>query len=356
MSKNLYLRAGIYWARFKIRGVEYRESLRTRSERVAMKRLAVRREEVEDQLVYGIAGPVAWPEAVVSWNASASDRIGDRTFARYTCSLRQIRNYLDGLSVQSIDADVLKEVIKARRRAGVKNATIRRDLTAISSVLDHAADEGWIAENPATGLNRRRIVPERVARIMLPREADIALVFARLPERVRDLFEFTRETGLRLDEVTSLRHTAIDRTERVITVENGKGNKVRAVPLTLVALAIIDRQPRYIGKPWAFWQGKGERFTGISSRIGGFMRRVAQRAARDGVEFEPFSHHDFRHLFAVEYLRSSRGSIYDLQGELGHGTIAVTERYLAFLTPEQAKAGKSSVAQRGAQAPRSAGA
>jgi integrase/recombinase XerD len=31
MPKNLYLRAGIYWARFKVRGVEYRESERVLS-------------------------------------------------------------------------------------------------------------------------------------------------------------------------------------------------------------------------------------------------------------------------------------------------------------------------------------
>lgn len=351
--KNLYLRDGIYWARFKVGGVEIRQSLRTRAERVALKRLAALREQVEDQAVYGIAGPIAWPDAVVSWSERAQGNLGELSYARYLCSLRQVRSHLDGLSVQEVTAEVLKELIKARRRAGVKNATIRRDLTAIGSVLDNAADEGWIPDNPAAALNRRRIVPEKVERIVLPQEASIALVYARLPERIRDLCDFTRETGLRLDEVTCLRHAAVDRLERTITVEKGKGDKTRVVPLSALAEAIIDRQPRYIGKPWAFWQGKGERLTGISSRMGGFMRRVAQKAARDSVEFHAFSHHDFRHLFAVEYLRQGRGSIYDLQGELGHGTITVTERYLAFLTPEQVKAAKSAVAQRGAQLLRS---
>lgn len=353
IPKNLYLRDGTYWSRFKVGGVEYRQSLRTRSERIALKRLAALRESVEDQAVYGIAGPILWPDAVISWSDRAQGGLGERSYARYLCSLRQVRTQLDHLSVQEVTAEVLKELIKARRRAGVKNATIRRDLTAISGVLDNAADEGWIADNPVAGLNRRRIVPERVERIALPEAASMALVFDRLPDRMRDLCEFTRETGLRLDEATNLRHVAIDRLERTITVEKGKGSKVRVVPLTTSAEAIIDRQPRYIGKPWTFWQGKGERLTGISSRLGGFMRRVAQKAARDGVEFHAFSHHDFRHLFAVEYLRQGRGSIYDLQGELGHGTIMVTERYLAFLTPEQVKAAKSAVAHRGAQILRS---
>ena len=353
MPNNLYLRAGIYWARFKVRGQEYRQSLRTRSERVAVKRLAALREQVEDQAHYGIAGPVAWPDAVISWNEAVAGGLGERTFARYVCSLRQLRSHLDPLSVQAVTADTLKDIVKARRKAGVKNATIRRDLTAIGSVLNHAADEGWIDENPAAALNLRRIAPERTVPIVLPQDASVALVFARLADRVRDLCEFTRETGLRLDEAISLRHTAIDRTERTITVQHGKGGRLRVVPLRAAAEAILDRQPRFIGKPWVFWKDKGERLTDVSSRIGDCVGRVARKAARDGVEFHRFSHHDFRHLFAVEYLRLGRGSIYDLQGELGHGTITVTERYLAFLTPDQVKAAKSLVAQREAQPPRS---
>ncbi|WP_439538727.1 tyrosine-type recombinase/integrase [Sphingomonas sp.] len=353
MPKNLYLRDGIYWARFKVGGVEYRQSLRTRSERVAVKRLAAYRETIEDQAVYGIDGPVSWPDAVVSWSERAAGNLGPRTYDRYLCSLRQVRSFLDSKAVQEVTADLLKEMIKSRRRAGVKNATIRRDLTAVGSVLDNAADEGWIDDNPATTLNRRRIVPEKVERIVLPQTASIALVFARLPDRIRDICEFTRETGLRLDEVTGLRHADIDRDRRTITVAKGKGDKTRVVSLTRQAEAIIDRQPRYIGKPWAFWQGTGERMTGLSSRIGGYVRRAAQKAAQDGVEFHPFSHHDFRHLFAVEYLRNQRGGIYDLQRELGHGTITITERYLAFLTPEEAKAAKSAVAQYAAHEPRS---
>lgn len=349
MPKNLYLREGIYWARFKIKGVEYRESLRTRSERVAEKRMKALRESVEDEAVYGIDGPVTWPAAVVSWNESIADAIGARTFSRYASSLKKMRAFLDQHNVQTITADFLKDMIKSRKRSGVKNATIRRDLTALSSVFNHAIDEGWISDNPATAINRKRIVPEKIVKIVLPQPESIAEIFPKLPERIRDMCEFTRETGLRMDELIKLRHTDVERSGRFITVTNGKGSKVRTIPLTAQAETIIDRQPRYIGKPWVFWKNAGDPFADVSSRIGGYVSRAAQKAAREEREFLPFSHHGFRHLFAVEYLRLSRGSIYDLQGEMGHDSISTTERYLAFLTPEQEKAARHGVAQKAAQ-------
>jgi integrase/recombinase XerD len=52
-----------------------------------------------------------------------------------------------------------------------------------------------------------------------------------------------------------------------------------------------------------------------------------------------FRFHDLRHWYAVDYLRQG-GSIYHLQGILGHRSIKTTEIYLDFLTPEEQEAVK----------------
>jgi integrase/recombinase XerD len=64
---------------------------------------------------------------------------------------------------------------------------------------------------------------------------------------------------------------------------------------------------------------------------------VARKAAQAGDGFRGFRFHDLRHLYAVEYLKAGRGSLYDLQQLLGHASVKTTEIYLAFLTPEQKK-------------------
>jgi len=355
MSKNLYQRGEIWWARFKVRGVCYRRSLLTRSRAVAEKRLKALRQSIEDEAVFGIAGPVSWPDAVVAWHETIAADIGAKTIKRYQVSLRTLRPFLDHLSVQQVNGDALRDMVKARKRHGVTNATIRRDLTAISSVLNHACDLGWTERNAAAEINRKRLAPERTHRIALPADASIAAMRAAVPKRWRDLIDFARRRGMRADEIVSLRHDAIDRKAMTITIARGKGNRTRVVPIDRADVALIDRQPRHIRSPFVFWEDDGDPISNLSSRWGGYQRRVAQKVAQSGVEFVRFRFHDLRHLFAVEYLRARRGSIYDLQGELGHESITTTERYLAFLTPDEQRAAKQAGAQKRPQVPRSKG-
>jgi integrase/recombinase XerD len=352
--RGLYQRNGIYWARLKVRGHEYRASLRTRSLGLAERRLKALRQQIEDTAYFGASDPVSWEAAVVSW-ASAWQRLGikPRTGARYAQSLACCRHWLDGKQTHEIDGDLLKQIIRARGKHGITNATIRRDLTAISSVLGHCVDEGWIEENPAHMLDRSRFKEKRLP-IVLPRADSIAQVFAE-QSRFMDMAELSLETGMRQEEVAGLEHDRIDRKRMAATLEETKGNAVRQVTLTDKALAIIDRQPRNIRTKWVFWHGNGERYRNVDSSFYALVKRVARKAAQSGRDFRRFRFHDLRHLFAVTYLRERRGTIYALQQELGHKSIKTTEEYLRHLTPDEQLAAKFGAAQNATQSERFGG-
>ncbi len=364
MPANIYLRNGILWARFKVAGIEYRESLRTRSEATAKKRLKARREEIENAARFNIAPPQSWEAAVVSWanmmeHEVRTKSLSQKTVDRYTGSLREVRSWLDGHMLHQIDAKRIRELVKGRKAQRVTNATIRRDLTALSSVLAHAIDEGWVEENAAAAFPRARL-SERRDPIILPDEGDIAYTIGPTNNRLSDVMLFARHTGMRQEEIVSLRHRHIDLRRRQITIV-GKRNRLRSIPLNDQALAILRRIPRHLKVDWVFWhaieddEGRptADRYNNVPTNFADMTMRAAKRAAKEGRAYRRFRFHDLRHLFAVEYLRDGHGGIYDLQRILGHASIQTTEIYLAYLTPEQATAARAGVAQKGAQGQRS---
>lgn len=352
--RGLYKRNGIYWARFKVRGHEYRSSLRTRSQAVAERRLKALRQQIEDCAYFGAAEPRSWEEAVVSWSGTWG-RLGikPRTGARYAQSLVVVRPWLDGKQVHEIDNALLKTIVSARAKHGLLNATIRRDITAISSVLGHCCDEGWIEENPARMMDRSRF-KERKTKIILPRPDSILQVFAE-GGRLIDMAELSKETGMRQEEIASLEHDRLDRKRMTATLEDTKGNVVRVVPMTTYAFEIIDRQPRHFRERWVFWRGNGERFQNVDSSFYALVKRVARKAAQAGRDFRRFRFHDLRHYFAVTYLKERRGGLYDLQQVLGHQSVKTTEGYLDHLTPEEKWAAIHGVSQNASQSERFGG-
>lgn len=352
MPKGLYTRNGIYWARFKVRGVEYRESLRTRSLAVAERRLKAAREAVEDRVFYGASEAKSWPEAVVAWDGWIK-RQGKRpaTIKRYLVSLAQLRPWLDDKEVQRIDNELVRQIVRERARQGASNATIRRDLSAMASVLDAAIDEGWITENPAHGYDRRRLKEKRDP-VVLPDSESIAAVLA-VGSRFVDMAAVARLTGMREEEIASLTHDQIDKARMAISLVHTKGRRAREVPICAEALAIIAKQPQFLTSPYVFWRADGKRFRNVAAQFYATVGRVAQKRAQAGLPFRRFRFHDLRHLFAVEYLREGRGSIYELQQILGHSSIKTTEMYLQYLTPEEKQAAIHGVAQKGAQVQRS---
>jgi integrase/recombinase XerD len=154
-------------------------------------------------------------------------------------------------------------MVKGRRINGASTATIRRDLTAISGVIDHAIDEGWTDENPTLTLRHRRMREKRDP-IVLPDEAEIALVKAAAPSRFADAMDFARETGMREDEIFGLKWSQL---KSDITIY-GKRNRLRVIPYTRRAQKIAERQPRHIKSQFVFYHGEGERWKSPASRFG----------------------------------------------------------------------------------------
>jgi integrase/recombinase XerD len=344
-EKNLYTREGVFWLRAKVRGVEYRESLRTSDLKTARRRRDKRIDEIKAARYRG-ERKRPWLEAVAEWAAHAQDQIAPTTAKRYAVSLEQVRPYLDKLNIDEIEGQGIADLISARRKAGVTAATVRRDLTAVSRVLEFAEAMGWREGNPT--LSKRRILKERRDPIILPQRVDIEALIRGASPQLGALIAAAWLTGCRQDELVKAKWRGFRAREGTLEVI-GKGNKRRVIRLSPAALSHISTIPRTLGSDLIFCREGGGVFSQAASDFTHLRRAAMARAKKEGTTVARFRFHDLRHLFAVEALRSGSMSIYALSKHLGHTSVKTTEIYLSFLTPEEAEAAREGVAQKGAQ-------
>jgi integrase/recombinase XerD len=326
-----YWRGDTLWGRVKVRGRTIRWSLQTDDPKIA----AQRRKAGKERAVADVHGDAkrSFAEVMAEWAPwiEASD-VGLKTVQRYACSLAQWEPFLDGKMLHEVNGRFIADAVQARRKEGVTNATIKRDLVAVSSVFNFAIAQGWCDSNPT--LAQMKATKEKHSPIVLPQREHIDLVIARCPGMIADVMRFASATGARQEEILTAHRDQIDHDRRQITV-TGKGQKTRVIDLNpFDGYEIVRGLAAYARKPFLFWHSQGEDYKNFSSQFAAIVRRTEAWAKTNGIAFRPFRFHDLRHLHAVNWLKAGR-SIYDLQKRLGHSSIKVTEVYLDFLTADE---------------------
>lgn len=352
---NCYWRGNVLWGRIQVRGAEIKWSLRTGDAKVAKRRLAERRNREIAAAHFG-DDRKTYEEAFAAWSIHIVSQVSATTAERYACSLAQLAPWLRPLFIDEVDKAKVNEITDARRAAGVSIATIRRDLTALSSVLDFCDDRDWREGNPA--LEKLRKLKERRDPIVLPDHGHILRVEARAPPMLSALAYAAKRTGCRQNELVTATRSAIDHQRQQLTVV-GKGNRLRVIDLDPETYEKLRTLPAAIGCKWLFWHDDGEPYRNVSSRFAAIVKtewRAAQKTAQaQGLKdpgFRRFTFHHLRHRFAVDWLKQGK-SIYDLKEHLGHRSIKTTEMYLAYLTAEEARVVKLTPAQNPAHVQRS---
>jgi integrase/recombinase XerD len=341
MARKRKAPPGTYWrgetlfGRVKVRGRLFRWSLGTNDPKLAK----ARREAGKTRALADVYGDArrTFEEVYTAWDVQLPRSHSTKTVTRYLCSLKQLAPWLEGRTLADIDGRLVAEIIRERQKAGVTNATIKRDLGALSSVLSFAILQGWIEINPI--IPKLALVPERREPIVLPSDRDIALVLERAPGMVGDMMQAALMTGAREDELAKAKRGDIDHGRKQMTIV-GKRNKLRVIDLApFDGYQFFTALPAYVGKPHLFWHDQGEGYASFAPTFNKLMNRVEAWAKANGVEFRRFRFHHLRHRHAVDWLKSGR-DIYTLQGRLGHTSIKTTEMYLEYLTPAEVQAAK----------------
>jgi integrase/recombinase XerD len=344
MAKRAKAPSGCVWrgdtlyADFEVHGQRIRQSLETGDAAIAKRRVQALRERAVSEVHGDAQLPLA--EVILNWGkfltrSVAEGALRPTTQRRYLCSMEQLIPYMEGKRLRDIDTRFVNRVVEAREKR-VTNATIKRDLGALSSLMRFAKKKGLVEANPV--LSSLEDITEGKRKIDLPRLEDIELALGRAPDMIASVARVAKATGARLEELITARRDQIDHDRKQLMVV-GKGDKRRTIDLTVMdAYSLIAAVPVYIGSPFIFWHGQGRAFHNFSSN---FRRDVtiatAEWAKANGIEFRRFRFHDLRHWHAVMYLKEGWGSVYELKERLGHAGMITTEHYLnsGYLTGDE---------------------
>jgi integrase len=311
----LYKRGDTWWGRVRLAGNEHRRSLRTADKKEAAHRLRNWRQTLERAVVGAPdcptikAATIRWAKEILPKSVKPSVR------TRYLTSIGQIVDAIGDKTVDTITAATITEYA-SRRSAIATNATIRRDITALSRLLASCVAWGYRDDNPARFYDRS-LLRERRDPIQPPDPKDVATVIASAPPPMAKILRLLDQTGMRTNEAVTLEVTDLNFGRRQIALTRTKTNRPRTIPFFTpggdAALALTDAPAH---GP-LFPSGTGKPYQNFPTHAAKVIANVAARERKAKRPFRRFRVHDLRHGFAIRALREGM-DIYSLSRHLGH--------------------------------------
>ena len=265
-----------------------------------------------------------------------------QTVQTYEESLREFESYLslrdNGLSVETVDADLIRDWMEGLMDKGNTASTINKKLSALRSFYRFALKRKLVEKDPAhciTGPKKSKPLPQ----FLRENEMDHLLDGLEWDDnnykdvRARTILLLFYEAGLRRAELIGLNDGDVDFATGQLKV-TGKRNKQRIVPFGKeLAEALINyrtvRDEQEKNSDAFFLNDKGDRMTApqVYTLVRKYLSAVTSLKKR--------SPHVLRHTFATAMLNHG-ADLESIKNLLGHESVSTTEIY-AHTTFEQLK-------------------
>ena len=266
-----------------------------------------------------------------------------QTVQTYEESLREFESYISlrdsRLSLQAVDADLIRDWMESLMDKGNTASTINKKLSALRSFYRFSLKRKLVEKDPAHGIvgpKKSKPLPQFL------RESEMDHLLDRLEwdnnykdVRAHTILLLFYEAGLRRSELTGLNDVDIDFGSRQLKV-TGKRNKQRIIPfgqeLADALNQYLEARREQFGlreNSALFLSDKGERMTGSQVYL------IVHRYLTLVTSLKKRSPHVLRHTFATAMLNNGAG-LESIKKLLGHESVDTTEIY-AHTTFEQLK-------------------
>lgn len=348
---KIYWRNGWAWAYARVEGVAKREPLDTKSAREAEERFQQWMRDIGLAKDRWSKDATPFRTAVDTFTDDHLPNLKPASRKRYLVSLLALAPFFETKSLQEISKADLMKFVAARRRGGVADGTIRRDLSCLSSVYTIATDYDLCDHNPVLPFlrqhKRRKSLVEADPRtrylfhdeekaILDRAQSEIAAAnHGRTGARalsklmIMAAIILAIDTGLRDEELLRLDwdHVDFERTQVVVSADRAKNSKARVVPLLPRAMDVMQRlrQLRHHRTQRVLWHRGGTEFHDLNHSL----QRIAAAAGVTGIRW-----HDLRKTCGCRLLQDHKMPIEQVSLWLGHSSVKQTQDAYAFLSVE----------------------
>ena len=256
-----------------------------------------------------------------------------RSWKRDELSLKNLKRYFQGKALQDIGPEHVErfkaqrktdtvERFKATKKTPISPTTINRELACLKTLFNKAVEWGRIEKNTVRAVKkfkednaRERILTADEARRLIENSSD----------SIRPVLIIALNTGMRRNEILSLKWPNVDLLRGYIFIEDSKSGKSRKVPMNSAVSNAFMGLPHV--SDFVFFNPETK---AAVKDIKTAFKAACRRADITGLRL-----HDLRHTAATKMIEAGVDLV-TVSKILGHASIQMTMRY-AHPTPENMK-------------------
>ena len=328
-DRNLYLREGRWYIDFCFEGKRIRQIGGYTKEQARNTLAKLRIEKLDEKL--GFKKPVSEDLPFATFADEFLEtycKQNKKSWQNDQQYLEKFKKYFKGDTLRGIGPEKV-ERYKAERKAEVTPSTVNRSLACLKTLFNKAVEWGRLDVSPVRNVKKFK-EPKGRERILSPEE--IRRLIANASDWLRPIIIVALNTGMRRNEILSLRWRNADLVKLYISIEDSKSGKPRTVPMNTAvyeALLALPRESEFV-------------FFNRKSKSHYVDTKSAFHAACENAKSDPNDEndkgivgvrfHDLRHTAATKMIEAGVDLV-TVSKILGHASIQMTMRY-AHPTPE----------------------
>ena len=324
-------RSPYYWMTYKVDGKRVYESTGTKNKKLAEKIYSKVLTDIEEGRFFQIESRRRTFEELRDkyMKEYAIPNKAPRTVEKDRNTFKPLSAFFEGYTLAKITPQSISQYKGHRRGQGIKVGTVAKELELLRAALNVAMREWeWIDVSPFSKV-RIEQSKNHIYRWLTAEEE--ALLIPECTDWVKEIVIFALNTGMRQDEILSLKWQDIDLSRKVLLVVKSKNGEQRTLPLNQAAIGVLRSKGKVRHISGLIFPSEA----GTKINPGNLRRGFYAARKRSGIDHVRF--HDLRHTFATRLVQ--RGvDLYVVKELLGHKSLKMTMRY-AHHYPESLRHG-----------------